>query len=89
MEITYRIYMTLVMCVRVDIDRNLLKDGFCKFSFFHYPFETNLHLTSTNSCSRVTAVDFFNQVNILHGTLTEFCTPVNCPTMTAGPKYFS
>lgn len=35
------------------------------------------------------AVDFFNQVNILYGTLTEFCTPSNCPKMTAGPKYNS
>ncbi|KAK4785762.1 hypothetical protein SAY86_002451 [Trapa natans] len=33
------------------------------------------------------AVDFFNQVNILYGTLTEFCTSTNCPTMSAGPKY--
>ena len=33
------------------------------------------------------AVDFFNQVNLLYGTLTEFCTNENCPTMTAGPKY--
>ena len=32
------------------------------------------------------AVDFFNQVNLLYGTLTEFCTPESCPTMTAGPK---
>ncbi|KAB5552505.1 hypothetical protein DKX38_009816 [Salix brachista] len=35
----------------------------------------------------IRAVDFFNQVNILYGTLTEFCTSANCPTMTAGPKY--
>ncbi|GMP48793.1 hypothetical protein CsSME_00016029 [Camellia sinensis var. sinensis] len=34
-----------------------------------------------------TAVDFFTQVNLLYGTLTNFCTPENCPTMTAGPKY--
>lgn len=33
------------------------------------------------------AVDFFNQVNLLYGTLTEFCTSENCPTMSAGPKY--
>ena len=32
-------------------------------------------------------MDFFNQVNLLYGTLTEFCTNENCPTMTAGPKY--
>jgi hypothetical protein len=35
----------------------------------------------------ISAVDFFNQVNLLYGTLTEFCTDENCPTMTAGPKY--
>ncbi|KAG5573652.1 hypothetical protein H5410_063418 [Solanum commersonii] len=28
-----------------------------------------------------------DSVNLLYGTLTEFCTPENCPTMTAGPKY--
>uniref|UniRef100_A0ACD5WR96 Uncharacterized protein n=1 Tax=Avena sativa TaxID=4498 RepID=A0ACD5WR96_AVESA len=33
------------------------------------------------------AVDFFNQVNILYGTLMEFCTPATCPTMTAGSKF--
>jgi MOB kinase activator 1 len=33
------------------------------------------------------AVDFFNQVNILYGTLMEFCTPTTCPTMSAGPKF--
>ncbi|KAJ0030272.1 hypothetical protein Pint_13491 [Pistacia integerrima] len=38
-------------------------------------------------CSFSTAVDFFNQVNILYGTLTEFCTPSDCPSMTAGPTY--
>ncbi|MED6135687.1 hypothetical protein PIB30_049026 [Stylosanthes scabra] len=40
-----------------------------------------------NEWLAVNAVDFFNQVNILYGTLTEFCTASNCPTMTAGPKY--
>ncbi|XP_062075848.1 MOB kinase activator-like 1A [Humulus lupulus] len=33
------------------------------------------------------AVDFFNQVNILYGTLTEFCTPTSCPVMNARPVY--
>jgi len=35
----------------------------------------------------VNTVDFFNQVNLLYGSITEFCTPETCPTMTAGPKY--
>ncbi|PWZ46088.1 MOB kinase activator-like 1A, partial [Zea mays] len=40
-----------------------------------------------NEWLAVNTVDFFNQVNMLYGTLTEFCTPESCPTMTAGPKY--
>jgi MOB kinase activator 1 len=32
-------------------------------------------------------VDFFNQINMLYGTITEFCTPQECPVMSAGPKY--
>ncbi|KAL2454972.1 MOB kinase activator-like 1A [Abeliophyllum distichum] len=35
----------------------------------------------------VNTVDFFNQVNILYATLTEFCTESSCPIMSAGPKY--
>jgi len=32
-------------------------------------------------------VDFFNQINLLYGTLTEFCTSTSCPIMSAGAKY--
>lgn len=35
----------------------------------------------------VSAVDFFNQINMLYGTITEFCTEDSCPIMSAGPKY--
>ncbi|XP_062211506.1 MOB kinase activator-like 1A isoform X1 [Phragmites australis] len=40
-----------------------------------------------NEWLAVNTVDFFNQVNILYGTLMEFCTPATCPAMSAGPKY--
>lgn len=33
------------------------------------------------------AVDFFNQINMLYGTITEFCTEESCAIMSAGPKY--
>ncbi|KAL0621592.1 MOB kinase activator 1A [Plecturocebus cupreus] len=33
------------------------------------------------------AVDFFNQINMLYGTITEFCTEASCPVMSAGPRY--
>ena len=32
------------------------------------------------------AVDFFNQINMLYGTITDFCTPESCPVMSAGAK---
>jgi MOB kinase activator 1 len=33
------------------------------------------------------AVDFFNEISLLYGTITEFCTPATCPVMSAGPQY--
>jgi hypothetical protein len=33
------------------------------------------------------AVDFFNQINMLYGTITDYCTHDSCPVMNAGPKY--
>ena len=35
------------------------------------------------------AVDFFNQINMLYGTITEHCSTESCPVMSAGPKYVS
>lgn len=35
----------------------------------------------------VHTVDFFNHLNILYGTMTEFCTPRECPVMCAGPRF--
>lgn len=38
-------------------------------------------------CVCLLVVDFFNQINMLYGTLTEFCTTERCPVMNAGAKY--
>ncbi|BEJ16544.1 hypothetical protein CspHIS471_0511490 [Cutaneotrichosporon sp. HIS471] len=35
----------------------------------------------------VHVVDFFNHVNMLYGTISEFCTPEQCSIMNAGPKF--
>ena len=40
-----------------------------------------------NEWVAVNTVDFFNQINMLYGTITEFCTEERCPIMSAGPKY--
>jgi len=40
-----------------------------------------------NEWLAVNTVDFFNQINMLYGTMTEFCTSQECPVMSAGPKY--
>ncbi|KAA1083257.1 Mitotic exit network component [Puccinia graminis f. sp. tritici] len=41
----------------------------------------------------ILTLDFYNQINMLYGTVTEFCTPTECPVMNAGigqefPKTF-
>ena len=33
------------------------------------------------------AVDFFNQINLLYGSIAEFCNDESCPIMNAGKKY--
>jgi len=35
----------------------------------------------------VNVIDFFNQINLLYGSITEFCTEKTCPIMSAGSKY--
>lgn len=40
-----------------------------------------------NEWLAVNTVDFFNQVNLLYGSLMEFCTTATCSTMSAGPKF--
>lgn len=40
-----------------------------------------------NEWLAVNTVDFFNQINLLYGSITEFCTPETCPVMAAGPQY--
>ncbi|KAK9460575.1 Mob1/phocein [Lipomyces oligophaga] len=35
----------------------------------------------------VNTVDFYNQINMLYGTITEFCSPQSCPEMTATEEY--
>ena len=37
-----------------------------------------------NEWVAVNTVDFFNQINMLYGTITEFCTEERCPIMSAG-----
>ncbi|KAJ3506039.1 hypothetical protein NLJ89_g7095 [Agrocybe chaxingu] len=40
-----------------------------------------------NEWLAVHTVDFFNHLNMLYGTVTEFCIPSECPIMSAGPRY--
>ncbi|RWS30172.1 MOB kinase activator-like 3 [Leptotrombidium deliense] len=35
----------------------------------------------------VHVVDFFNRINLIYGTITEYCTEETCPRMSGGPKF--
>lgn len=39
-----------------------------------------------NEWLAVNAVDFYNAIAVLYGTLAEFCTRSSCPLMSAGLK---
>lgn len=40
-----------------------------------------------NEWIAVNTVDFFNQINMLYGTICDYCTPQSCQVMSAGAKY--
>jgi len=41
-----------------------------------------------NEWLAINTIEFYNEISLLYGTLTEFCTTQSCPIMSAGPKYF-
>ena len=40
-----------------------------------------------NDWVAVHVVDFFNRINVIYGTVQDFCTHANCPMMSGGPKF--
>ena len=40
-----------------------------------------------NDWVAVNVVDFFNRINIIYGTVCEYCTDASCPLMSGGPKF--
>lgn len=40
-----------------------------------------------NEWFAVNMVDFYNQINLLYGAITEFCSPQSCPEMKATDEY--
>jgi MOB kinase activator 1 len=42
---------------------------------------------SLNEWLTIHVIDFYNDVALLYGILTEYCTNQSCPVMSAGPKY--
>lgn len=40
-----------------------------------------------NDWIAVHVVDFFNRINLIYGTVSEYCSEESCPTMSGGPRY--
>ena len=40
-----------------------------------------------NDWVAVHVVDFFNRINVIYGTVQDFCTDTSCPMMSGGPKF--
>lgn len=52
-----------------------------------YDWEVMPVSVNRDALSPLPAVDFFNQINMLYGTITEFCTEGSCAVMSAGPRW--
>ncbi|GLV36924.1 MOB kinase activator 3 [Carabus blaptoides fortunei] len=40
-----------------------------------------------NDWIAVHVVDFFNRINLIYGTISEYCCESTCPTMSGGPRF--
>ncbi|XP_044727203.1 MOB kinase activator-like 3 isoform X2 [Chrysoperla carnea] len=40
-----------------------------------------------NDWIAVHVVDFFNRINLIYGTVSEYCDSKSCPTMSGGPRF--
>ncbi|KFQ30382.1 MOB kinase activator 3A, partial [Merops nubicus] len=40
-----------------------------------------------NDWVAVHVVDFFNRINLIYGTISDWCTEQSCPVMSGGPRY--
>lgn len=72
-----------------DINEWLAVNSMYIYFSWTYKYFFSMYFTNKKLMAmfyEIVAVDFFNQVNLLYGTLAEFCTPTTCPTMSAGPK---
>ncbi|KAH8410661.1 hypothetical protein KR009_011105 [Drosophila setifemur] len=45
------------------------------------------HGENLNDWLAVHVVDFFNRINLIYGTVSEFCNEITCPTMSGGSRY--
>ncbi|XP_031681896.1 MOB kinase activator 3B isoform X1 [Oncorhynchus kisutch] len=45
------------------------------------------HGEDLNDWVAMHVVDFFNRINLIYGTVCEFCTEKSCPVMSGGPRY--
>lgn len=42
---------------------------------------------TTMTLTFLAVVDFYNHINLLYGSITEFCSPQSCPEMKATDEY--
>jgi MOB kinase activator 1 len=61
----------------------------CEWLAVHsaYDWDVMGRLVPTALSAPCAAVDFFNEVSLLYGTVAEFCTKASCPTMSAGSRF--
>lgn len=62
------------------------KDEWLAVNGMPYAFSTIITTTLTRY-SPCAVVDFYNQINLIYGAITEFCSPQSCPEMKATDEF--
>ncbi|RYG52048.1 hypothetical protein EON66_10145 [archaeon] len=75
-----RVYVHVPYARRVSLHARSVWSKRCSTS-------DNERTLAVRCCPPHAAVDFYNEVSLLYGTVSDFCTAETCPTMSAGPKY--
>lgn len=75
----FRFYFT------AKLKQSILKINFILNKYFIFLTDYLLNIIKIEFLS--TVVDFFNRINLIYGTVSEYCDSATCPTMSGGARF--
>ena len=63
------------------------KKKFLQNKLFFFCTKKNFPTKTKDEWLAMNTIDFYNQVNMIYGNVSQYCTQKSCTIMSAGPKY--